>query len=162
MLPKRLLSARMTAVCLVPVLLAGCAAGVDRVKARQCPSVGVLATADSRTQSGSTAHLDTASLTCFLDNADGALLAEVTIAGRTDAPGAPLDFFVAALNEQGEVTARTQMEVAPSTPQFTYALPRLAYGKKGEEAKARLVVGFVLNKKQLADNRAAYRKQLGL
>lgn len=157
-----MLKTRILSVCLLPMLLAGCAAGVDQVTSRQCPPVGVLATADSRLQDGATAHLDTARLICFLDNESNTLLAEVSIVGRTDAPGAPLDFFVASLNEQGEVTARTQMQVAPSLPAFSYKLPRLAYGKKGDDAKARLVVGFVLNEAQLAANRAAYRKKLGL
>lgn len=154
---------RLFTVVVLPVVLAACGGGVDRVTEQQCPSVGVLATADSWQSGAVTAQLQTAQLSCFISRNDDNLLAEVSVDGRISAAGVPLNMFVAALNEKGEVTARTQLRVTPGTEAFSYKLPRIAYGRKGTETvKARLVVGFVLTDAQLQANRAEYRKKLGL
>ena len=136
---------------------------VNEVLAEQCPPVAPLATADRFMVDGVEAKIDTATLTCFVDRAENDLLARVVVSGTVSKSGINLPFFVAALNEQGELIARTQFKVTPGSTAFSYPLPKLAYGKLGaENLKARLVVGFVLTPAQLADNRAFYAKQLGI
>ena len=136
---------------------------IDEIRAAQCPPVAPLATADYLQVDGATAHISDASLTCYIDKDTKDLLAEVTLFGRLSEPGVSLPFFVAALNEQGEVISRTQFKVTPSTTSYSYPLPKLAYGTFGSEnLKARLVVGFVLTPAQLDANRAAYAKKIGI
>lgn len=152
------------AACMLAFVLAACGGPtLDEVVAKQCPPVGPLATADRLMVDGVEARLNTATLTCFVDRSEGDLLARVVVSGTVSKAGTNLPFFVAALNEQGEVISRTQFKVTPGSTGFSYPLPELPYGKLGaENLKARLVVGFVLTPAQLADNRALYAKRLGI
>ena len=152
------------ALALMVGLTASCGpVTVDEIRATQCPPVAPLATANYLTAEGVTAHISDASLTCFINRESKDLVAEVTVFGTVDKTGTSLPFFVAALNEQGEVLSRTQFKVAPSAAEFSYNLPHVAYGQFGSDnLKARLVVGFVLTPQQLRDNRAAYAKRIGV
>lgn len=155
----------------IPSVFAALACGVaacggpniDAVIATQCPPVAPLATADRLMVDGVEAKIKTASLTCFVDRAENDLLARVVVSGTVSKTGPNLPFFVAALNEQGEIISRTQFKVTPGSTAFSYPLPNLAYAKFGaENVKARFVVGFVLTPAQLAENRTLYSQQLGI
>ncbi len=159
-----MLNRRLLAVAVIGVMMTACASsGVDRLAEDQCPAVDVLATADKLARDNVQAQLLSAKLDCFIDHDESALLAQVTLSGRVTASGIELPMFVAALAQNGTIIARTQFKTTPSENDFNYTLPRITYGEGGGETrKARLVVGFVLTAQQLADNRAGYRKKLGL
>ena len=74
-----------------------------------------------------------------------------------------LPFFVATLDVNGAVTNRLQYKVKASDTRFSLNLPRFTYATRLTMLnKPRLVAGFVLSKEQLAANRAAYKKRLGI
>ena len=144
--------------------LGGCASfGLNEMNTKLCPPVDILATADSLPMGNKRAALQNASLKCFIKNGEeNALTAQVTVSGRANA-GAKLPIFIAALDRDDKIIARTQYKLTARDMRFTLTLPPFfAYGRKGDDTKPRLVVGFILNDQQLADNRALYGKQLGL
>lgn len=144
--------------------IAGCAGqSFNEVAVGQCPPVAPLATADGLSSGGVQARIGSVSLVCYVDGQNDDLLAEVSLSGTVSQSGIELPFFVAALDEKGSIINRTQMKVTPSAETFSYKLPKINYGRKGSEnVKARLVVGFVLTPQQLAENRAAYAKSIGI
>lgn len=144
-------------------VLSGCVGGsVNEIVARQCPPVDVLATADRLPLSNGVAALNGARLKCYINaRAEDTLSADVTIAGAAPA-GTELPIFLAILGRDNQIMARTQYKLATRADAFQMTLPSMEYGKKGDGGKPRLVVGFVLDSKQLEENRAAYRKQIGL
>ena len=161
---KRAVPFSASSIAALGFLLAGCVGvGVDQVVEGECPPVAPLATADRLPANGFEARITAAQLSCYVDRGSGDLLAEVTLTGATDKSGVELPFFVAALDDKGVIISRTQMKVTPSATQFSYALPKISYGRKGSDSlKARLVVGFVLSDAQLAANRRAYSRAIGL
>ncbi|MCH1569206.1 MAG: hypothetical protein L7U47_07315 [Alphaproteobacteria bacterium] len=149
-------------VCL-SLFLSACLTGdIDEIIQRQCPPVAILTTADVLPLNAGTAELQTARLKCFIDNDnEDELLAKVTLSGRAQSKQeAPV--FLAVLNAEDRVVARTQYKVNLPSGAFSMTLPSIVYGKKGGRTDLRLAVGFVLSKNQLAENRAALRKKLGL
>tara|TARA_B110000971_G_scaffold194139_1_gene207614 strand:- start:1442 stop:1936 length:495 start_codon:yes stop_codon:yes gene_type:complete len=143
--------------------LMGCGASLDKVVETQCPRVDVLVTADSWQQGGVTAQLQLAELTCFIDSKTDDLLAEVRVRGSVSQIGVSLPIFAAALNAQDEIVARTQVKISPSETAYRLSIPKFVYAQKAsEDAKARVVVGFVLTPDQLEANRRVFAKQLGL
>ncbi|MBL70188.1 MAG: hypothetical protein CML95_01385 [Rhodobiaceae bacterium] len=156
---------RLIAVAGFGLILSGCLGlgnNIDEVVQRQCPTVAVLTTADVLLVDGLTVEISKAELKCFINrNEEDELLASVTLSGRADGKR-QVPLFLAALDDNDVVTGRTQYRVTFPTGPFSIKLPNMAYGKKGDGQKPRLVAGFVLTQAQLEANRAAYRKKLGL
>lgn len=162
---KILKTTRLIAASALGLLLSGCLGlgnDVDEIVQRQCPSVAIVATADKLVVEEASFEITEARLKCFInrDNEDE-LLAAVTLSGRADARK-QVPLFLASLGENDAILGRTQYKVTLAQGDFTLTLPNYSYGKKGNERKPRLVSGFVLTQAQLAANRAAYRKTLGL
>lgn len=162
---KMLKTGRLIAVAGLGLLLSGCLGlgkDVDEIVQRQCPSVAIIATADTMTTEDATFEISKARLKCFInrDNEDE-LLAAVTLSGRAGA-NEQVPLFLAILDENDAVLARTQYKITLGQGDFTLTLPDFSYGKKGDKQKPRLAAGFVLTPAQLATNRAAYQEKLGL
>jgi len=152
---------RLAVVVALSALLSACLGGdIDEVVQRQCPPIAVLVTADVLPRDAAV-YLDTATLKCFINrDAEDVLQAEITLSGRSVvAQQVPL--FVAALGDNDRQLARSQYKISLQAGNYTVTLPLFVYGKKGGR-KPRLVAGFVLSEAELAANRAAYRKKLGL
>jgi hypothetical protein len=160
---RRRKSVRLALVSLLSLALSAClGANIDQIVQRQCPSIAILNTADVLRLDGASATLSGASLSCSIDrDAEDMLLATVTLTGSVSQQQ-KLPFFVAVLDADKSQLARTQFAVTAAGGAFSLALPPVEYGKKGDGKKPRLVAGFVLTPAQLAANRAAYRKKLGL
>lgn len=160
MLTPNVRLAGLLALCLS---VSACAGNrMSAINAQQCPPVDILATADILKTGDGQAELTAASLTCFIDKKqDNRLLAQVTLRG-TAAKGAQVPVFVAALDRNDEIIARAQYRLTARDTAFSLQLPHMDYGQKGDDRRPRLVAGFVLSDAQLADNRKAYRKSLGL
>lgn len=154
---------RLALVSLLSLALSACLGpNIDRIVQRQCPSIAILNTADVLPLDGARAELSGASLSCSIDrDAEDMLLATVTLTGSVSQQQ-KMPFFVAVLDADKSQLARTQFAVTAAGGAFSLALPPVEYGKKGDGKKPRLVAGFVLTPAQLAANRAAYRKKLGL
>jgi len=162
---KILKTTRLIAASALGLLLTGCLGlgnDVDEIVQRQCPAVAILATADKLAVEEASFEITEAQLKCFInrDNEDE-LLAAVTLSGRASAKR-QVPLFLATLGENDAILSRTQYKVTLVQGDFSLTLPNFSYGKKGSEQKPRLVSGFVLTQAQLAANRAAYRKTLGL
>lgn len=153
---------RLIAVTLFSLALSACG-GVDQIVERQCPEIDVLATADSWRSGDVTAQLTSAQLTCFIDRDTDDLLADIKLQGTISESGVDVPFFIASLNKEDGVINRVQYQVKVGQTAFVYELPRYKYGARSALAdKPRLVAGFVLTPAQLAANRTAYRKRLGM
>lgn len=153
---------RLLLTGLMAFTLAACG-GVDEVVENQCPEIAVLATADMWQADGKTAQMQTARLSCFVDSKTDELLADIKLTGTASQAGMDLPFFVATLDMNGAVTNRLQYKVKASGTSFTLDLPRYIYATRVTMLnKPRLVAGFVLSESQLAANRAAYKKRLGI
>ncbi|CAI8203175.1 MAG: Uncharacterised protein [Alphaproteobacteria bacterium] len=162
---KIMKTTRLIAVAGFGLILSGCLGlgnNIDEVVQRQCPTVAVLTTADVLVVDGLTVEISKAELKCFINlDEEDELLASVTLSGRGDAKR-QVPLFLAALDDKDVMTGRTQYRVTFPAGPFSIKLPNMAYGKKGDGQKPRLVAGFVLTQAQLEANRAAYRKKLGL
>ena len=153
---------RLLLTGLMALSLTACG-GVDEVVETQCPEIAVLATADIWQADGKSAQMQTARLTCFVDSETDELLADIQLTGSASQAGMALPFFVATLDVNGAVTNRLQYKVKASDTSFSLNLPRFTYAMRLTMLnKPRLVAGFVLSKDQLAANRAAYKKRLGI
>ena len=154
---------RLVSLLGLTFLLSAClGVNVEEVVQRQCPGVSVLNTADRLELDGAAIDIKTASLKCFIDRDNGnELLAAVTLRGNA-AREQRVPVFLAALNSDDTITSRTQYRILLNAGPYEITLPNMAYGEKGAAQKPRLVLGFVLTQEQLAANRAAYQKKLGL
>jgi len=154
----------MRSICVLAFAsgLAACAGGMNKMAARQCPPINILATAERLPMGDSQAVLTSASLQCFSKSGtDKILLAKVTLRGQA-AKGTKLPVFVAALDRQDDIVTRVQYRLTARNNKFALTLPPMEYGQAGDGKRVRLVAGFVLSGTQLGDNRAKYRKKLGL
>ena len=162
---KILKTTRLIAASALGLLLSGCLGpgnDIDEIVQRQCPSIGIVATADKLVVEDASFEITEARLKCFInrDNEDELLVA-VRLSGRAGA-GKQVPLFLASLGENDAILARTQYKVMLAQGDFTITLPNFSYGKKGSKRRPRMVAGFVLTQAQLAANRTAYRKTLGL
>lgn len=141
--------------------LAAC--GNSELLSQDCPPVYVVATAERVPLSEGTALLRRGFATCEADSETGAFLAEVEIEGVTGLEDVTVPMFVASLTLDGKIINRQQVDVTLRDTQFSESLPPFEYENANQTAKNnRLVVGFVLSDAQLAQNRAAWRKAMGL
>lgn len=157
-----MMKTRLLMTAMMTLMLTACG-GVDEVVENQCPEIAVLTTADIWQADGKTAQIQTARLTCFVDSKTDELLADIQLSGTASEVGMELAFFVATLDKNDTVTNRLQYKVKASGKNVTLDLPRYNYATRTTLLnKPRLVAGFVLSDAQLAANRAAYRKRIGL
>lgn len=143
------------------VVLSGCGlVGNDWVA---CPPASVLATAERVQVGGGEAVLKSIEASCEKDTGAGLSFVEIEAIGVAPATETSVPVFVASLNAEGRIINRQQFMVDLSDGGFAEELPMLQYEdeNKGQESD-RLVVGFVLSKAQLQENRAAWRKSMGL
>lgn len=154
---------RLAVLGALGALLSGClGADIDEVVQRQCPPIAVMVTADVLPRPAAAAHLDAATLKCFINrDDDDNLQAEIVLSGRS-AVAQQVPVFVAALVGAERQVARTQYKINLPAGDYAITLPPFIYGQKGDGLKPRVNAGFVLSEAELAANRAAYRKKLGL
>lgn len=153
---------RLMLTGIMSLTLAACG-GIDEVVENQCPEIDVLATADIWQDQQNTAHMQSARLVCFIDANTDELSADINLSGTASKAGMDLSFFVATLDKNDTVTNRLQYKVKASDTSFSLNLPRFNYATRATLInKPRLVTGFVLSEAQLAANRVAYKKRLGI
>ena len=147
---------------LVP-LLAACGVGSNLGNV-SCPSVRVLTLAE-RLPLGDNkaARLTAVSMSCEKNRNSGALLAEVELFGTSSQGEISLPVFVASLASNGDIVQRSQHTITSTGGGFSVELPSFEYGNSQQgQTPNRVVVGFVLSEDQHGDNRAAWRKAMGL
>ena len=136
--------------------------GTQKLPPSACPPVGLLATANSWQQGAQQVRLLEVRHNCR-KTADDKLLAQVVVRGVQNQVGKSFPIFLAVVDANGDIMARTQYALTAADEEFSLTLPDFQFARlQNRDPEAELIVGFVLTKQQLAANRTALRKQLGL